>query len=98
MKYSIPVKHSLYSVLRDYENSATNSLPKAPKIPLPPFVTSRDSTGLTEGLGSISTNFEEFAEEVGQKLLKIQYEGQGHAAVDNNPLVNRFKFTEVPID
>lgn len=27
-----------------------------------------------------------------------QGKGQGHAAVDKNPLVHRFKFTEVPID
>ena len=57
MKYSIPASSFLEKSLKSYEDSVTNSSRKAPKTPLPPYVTSSDSSGLTEGFESTSTDF-----------------------------------------
>ena len=76
MKYSNQPKVSSKTVLSNFDPNVMSYSGKVTATNLPDSVTSRDSSVLTGGLGSISTNFEEFAEEVGQKLLKIQYEGQ----------------------
>ena len=94
MKYSIPVNSSLKKSLKTYENSVINTSQKIPKIPLPPSVTSHVSMPLTEGLEITSTDFEEFAEEVGQKLLKIRYEGQKNHLYKITLLVGNFDSRE----
>ncbi len=76
MKYSIPASSYLLQSLKDYELNVTNSSRKTPKIPLPPSVTSRNSSGLTEEYESTSTDFDRFTAELLTRLLRIRYEGQ----------------------
>jgi hypothetical protein len=72
MKYSIPASSYLLQSLKDYDKSVTDSLPKAPKIPLPPSVTSRDSTGLTEEYGSTPSDYEHQLKKVEMAESKVK--------------------------
>ena len=83
--------------LKNYELSVTNSLPKAPKIPLPPFVTGGDSSDLTEGYESTHTDYEAFMREVILKLQRIQFDGQKNRLYKITILVGSFDESEIPL-
>ena len=72
MKYSIPASSYLLQSLKDYDKSVTNSSRKAPKIPLPPSVTSTVSMPLTEEFGSTPSDYEHQLKKVEMAESKVK--------------------------
>lgn len=90
MKYSIPVNSSLKKSLKTYENSVINTSQKIPKIPLPPSVTSRDSTISIEEYESTHIDFDQFCNRVLKRLVQVRSLGQKNRLYKITLLVGNF--------
>ncbi len=97
MKNLNQVKRSSKNALEYYDNFVMNSLLKTPKTPLPPSVTSEDSTGLTGEYESTHTDYGEFLNQVIITLGRVRSHAQKNHLYKITLLVGNFDEPVIPL-